>query len=187
MFGLTSLFLFTLLVVLVMLLLFAGSVMTIVLLTAWLLSFLTDLTLAQATLLSGATAVMFIWYEQREFDLHPFNLVMLIGLATPLVDLLLLAMAWVVALFSELDLMQATLLAGGIGLSVLYNLMARVSSLPDYLLDDDDETDYNDDDDYYFHDDDDDDDDGSGNDKGGGKDEIDDIVNWLYSRDPKKK
>lgn len=187
MFGLTSLFLFTMLVVLVMMLLFAGTIMTAVLFTAWLLAFLTDLTFAQATLLSGSTAAMFIWYEQREFDLHPFNLVMLIALATPLVDLVLLGMASVVASFSQLDLMEATLLAGGIGLSSLYNIMARVSSLPDYLLDDDDDDDnhyHNNDHDYLYDDDDDDDDD---DDQMGGKEEIDDIVNWLYSRDPKKK
>lgn len=186
MFGLTSLFLFTMLVVLVMMLLFAGSIMAAVLFTAWLLAFLTDLTFAQATLLSGFTAAMFIWYEQREFDLHPFNLVMLIALATPLVDLVLLGMASVVASFTQLDLMQATLLAGGIGLSSLYNIMARVSSLPDYLLDDDDEDDnhyHHHDDDYFYDDDDDDDDD----DQLGGKEDIDDIVNWLYSKDPKKK
>ena len=185
MFGLTSLFLFTLLVVLVMMLLFAGTIIVVVLFTAWLLSFLTALTFPQATLLAGVTAAMFIWYEQREFDLHPFNLVMLITLATPLVNLVLFAMAWVVARFSPLDLMHSMLLTAGIGLSALYNLMARVSSLPDYLLDDDmddDKDDYDDDDDHYFYyndenDDDDDDDD----------DDINDIVDWLYSKDPKKK
>lgn len=189
MFGLTSLFIFTLLVVLVMMLLFAGSVMTAVLFTAWLLAFLTDLTFAQATLLSGATAAMLIWYEQQEFDLHPFNLVMLVALATPLIDIVLVGMAWVVASFTELDLMQATILAGGIGLSSLYNIMARVSSLPDYLLDDDDDDDedYENDEDYYLLDDDDDDDDDGGDGQVGKKEDIDDIVNWLYSKDPKKK
>ena len=187
MFGLTSLFIFTLLVVLVMMLLFAGSVLAGVLFTAWLLAFLTDLTFAQASLLSGMTAAMFIWYEQREFDLHPFNLVMLVILATPIVDVVLVGMAWVVSRFFELDLMQATLLTGGIGLSSLYNIMARVSSLPDYLLDDDE--DFEDDEEYHFYDDEEDDEDNHQNGEGkvAKKEDIDDIVNWLYSRDPKKK
>lgn len=191
MFGLTSLFIFTLLVVLVMMLLFAGSVLGGVLFTAWLLVFLTDLTFAQASILSGMTAATFIWYEQREFDLHPFNLVMLVVLATPIVDLVLVGMAWVVARFFELDLMQATLLTGGIGLSSLYNIMARVSSLPDYLLDDDEdfENDFENDEDYNLYHDEDEDEDESvdGNGKTVKKEDIDDIVNWLYSRDPKKK
>lgn len=175
MFGFLSIFLITSLILLAVLALFAGGLLTGVLFSAWLLTLVSPLSFAEASVLTAITALLFIQYEQEQIDIQPTNLVLLIVLATPPIDLLILALAWLVDLATSLDFHQATLLTGTIGLAALYNLLVRLSSFSDRLLemiDDDEEDDNEDEEEEYEYEE---------------EDEAHDLIEWLYSKSPKKK
>lgn len=172
MFGFLSIFLITSLILLAVLALFAGGLLTGVLFSAWLLTLVSPLSFAQASVLTAVTALLFIRYEQEEIDIQPTNLVLLIVIATPLIDLLILGLAWLVDLATSLDFFEATLLTGTIGLAALYNLLVRLSSFSDRLLemvDDDDDEEQED------------------KEEDEDEDENRDLIEWLYSKSPKKK
>lgn len=112
------------------LLLLTGVAAAVVLLTAWPLDRLTSLTFFQASLVALATALVLIVTFQRDLGL-PWLMSALIGpIAVPLTSFTLVAVAWLVARVTPLELAEATLLTTALGLVVLYGYLISMFALP---------------------------------------------------------
>jgi hypothetical protein len=110
------------LLMLVLLLVFTSIGAGIVALTSWLLTLITPLAFSQAALVAGATSILVIYLSQLELFVSAPTTIILVLIISPLATLIFVAVAWGLDRFSPLNFWQATLLATGVGLAVLYGL-----------------------------------------------------------------
>lgn len=126
---------FWLIVLATVIMLLVGFILTsigaaIMAVTGWLLTLVTSLTFPQATLVAGVTGSVITYLSQRELDTTTLESVLIVLILTPLISLSFMAVAWGLDRFSPLDFWQATLLATGIGLVVLYGFLHRIVGFP---------------------------------------------------------
>ncbi len=120
----------TLLLMLFFLLILTSIGVTIVALTSWFLTLVAPLGFSQAALVAGATSVLVIYLSRRQLSASLPRSLLMVLIISPLATLSFVAVAWGLDRFSPLDFWQATLLATGVGLAVLYALAGYLAELP---------------------------------------------------------